>query len=91
MLDRFRKYDEIIDKMNSDYGLSMLELEIYYDVKLSNNNLTDSELVLVVDSVMEAYLKSEDIDLEKIVYVALDNLNELEDMSTWDLLDKCVW
>lgn len=97
MIDRFKKYDEII----KDNKYNMLDLMIYYDTKCNelSENIPDNDLEYVIDFVYQAYLKDEEhIDLSYICDKALENKDDILEnrdsdyrhFSVYDLLEKCV-
>jgi len=77
-------------------NISIADLEIlqemeyqakyYLEIKLDDN---DKEMIF--KKIHEAWLKSEDLQIYQIVTVALENIKELKNMSTFDLIDKVIW
>ena len=70
---------EILDEIN-------YQSEYYLEIELS-----EEEKEELFESVHRAWLKSEDLQIYQIVTVALENIKELKNMSTFDLIDKVIW
>ncbi len=73
-------------------GLSLLDLDIMQEINYQSEycydiRLNEYEKELLLNTIHNAYLKSEDLEIYKLTTVAINNLKDLEWMSTYDLID----
>ena len=70
-------------------NLSILDLMIYDEIDCQlEEKLTDDEFINLMVYVENAYIKAENIDLYCIVKYCIEHRDELENMSTWDIIDN---
>lgn len=89
----YKEYEKILKDMEKEH-ITMLDLEVYYDliIRLSYTEvkINKEQFDELFGTITRAYLKADDINLDYIVMAGIDNLDNLKDMSTWDLLDKAL-
>lgn len=73
--------------------INLMDLDILQELNYQSKyylevELTEEEKEEVFYQVRRAYLKSEDLPIHVITTTALDNLEELKNMSTWDLIEE---
>lgn len=89
----YKEYEKILKDMEKEH-ITVLDLEVYYTLNTILNykevNVNKEQFDELFGAIRHAYLKADDINLDYIVMASIDNLNNLKDMSTWDLLDKSL-
>ena len=90
-----KELERVLKELNNKH-INIADLEILNEINYQSEyylerKLTDNEKELLFDSIHRAWLKSEDLEIYKITTTALDNLDELENMSTWDLIEKACY
>lgn len=70
---------DILDEIN-------YQSEYYLEIKL-----TEEEKEMVFSQVHKAWLKSEGLPIHVITTTALDNLDKLKNMSTYELVEETSW
>lgn len=70
---------DILDEIN-------YQSEYYLEIKL-----TEEEKEMVFSKVHKAWLKSEGLPIHVITTTALDNLDKLKNMSTYELVEETSW
>ena len=84
---------EKVLKTIKNKGLSLIDLDIMQEINYQSEfcyeiNLNEYEKELLLNTIHNAYLKSENLEIYKLTTIAIDNLQDLEWMSTYDLIDK---
>lgn len=89
----YKEYEKILKDMEKE-NITVIDLEVYYTLNIILNykeiKVNKEQFNELFGTVSCAYLKADDINLDYIVMVSIDNLDNLKDMSTWDLLDKAL-
>lgn len=89
----YKEYEKILKDMEKEH-ITVLDLEVYYTLNTILNykevNVNKEQFDELFGAIRHAYLKADDISLDHIVMTSIDNLDNLKDMSTWDLLDKAL-
>lgn len=89
----YKEYEKILKDMEKEH-ITVLDLEVYYTLNTILNykevNVNKEQFDKLFGAIRHTYLKADDINLDYIVMASIDNLNNLKDMSTWDLLDKAL-
>lgn len=89
-----KKYLEIIKELN-EKNIDMLCLEIAYELKCQLNfcerEFNEEEQNILLDNIERAYLKSEDLSIETITRKAIELFDNLENMTTWDLIEESCY
>ena len=89
----YKDYEKILKDMEKEH-ITVLDLEVYYTLNTTLNykevKVNKEQFDELFGVIYRAYLKADDIDLDYIVMASIDNLDNLKDMSTWDLLDKAL-
>lgn len=89
----YKEYEKILKDMRKEH-ITIVDLEVYFTL----NAILDHKGIRVnkeqfdelFGAIRHAYLKADDINLDYIVIASINNLADLKDMSTWDLLDKAL-
>lgn len=77
-------------------NISITDLEILTEINYQSEyyleiELTKEEKEMILEQVHRAWLKSEDLTIYQITTTAMDNLKELKNMTTWELIEKTCW
>ena len=92
-MKELEKYREIIKNLR-DNKIYLMDLIIWdeIDSQLDFNvrNYTDDEILTLYDTVERAYMKAENIDLYCVVKCCIDNIDNISNMSVWDILDEVI-
>lgn len=86
-----RKLKELKEQNISYTDLEILDEINYQSKEYLEIELSEKEKELLLNTIHNAYLKSEDLTIYQITTIALENLKELKNMSTWDLVEKTCW
>lgn len=83
---------ELLEKKN----INIMDLDILSEIKWQAQyyleiELSEEEKNMIFEQVQRAYLKSEGIPIHVITTAAMDNLDKLKDMSTYDLVEESCW
>ena len=70
---------EILDEIN-------YQSKYYLEIKLK-----EEEKEMIFSQIHRAWLKSEGLPIHVITTAAMDNLDKLKDMSTYDLVEEASW
>ena len=87
-----KELEKVLKELNNK-GVNLIDLDIMQEINYQSEfcyemNLNEYEKELLLNTIHRAYLKSEDLEIYKLTTVAIDNLEDLEWMSTYDLIDK---
>ena len=89
----YKEYEKILKDMEKEH-ITVLDLEVYYTLRTVLNykeiKVNKEQFDELFGAIRHAYLKADDINLDHIVIASINNLADLKDMSTWDLLDKAL-
>jgi hypothetical protein len=74
-------------------GVSLIDLDIMSEINYQSEycyeiNFNEYEKELLLNTIHNAYLKSENLEIYKLTTVAINNIKDLEWISTYDLIDK---
>lgn len=87
MKNRYKECMEIIKDLDKK-GISLLELEIWNEIYWQlDEELTDSKLDILYNTVERAYLKAEDITIEQLVRYCIKNIDKIYDMDVWFIIN----
>ncbi len=90
----FKGYDKIIKELKEN-NINMPGLNIAYELKCQldfcERKLTEEEKDILLDNIERAYLKSEDLSIETITRKAIELFDNLENMTTWDLIEESCY
>lgn len=94
-MKNIKELENKLNEIKAD-NISVADLEIINEINYQSEyyleiELTDEEKDMMFEQVHRAWLKSEDLQIYQIVTTAMDNLKELKDMTTWELIEKTCW
>ena len=87
-----KELEKVLKELN-DKHINIADLEILEEINYQSEfylekKLNDKEKQLLFDLINRAWLKSEGLPIHVITTTALDNLDELEKMTTWELVER---
>lgn len=90
-----KELEKVLKELNNK-RINLIDLDIMQEINYQSEfcyemNLNEYEKELLLNTIHNAYLKSEDLTIYQITTIALENLKELKNMSTWDLVEKTCW
>lgn len=89
----YKEYEKILKDMEKEH-ITVLDLEVYFTLNTILNykevKVNKEQFDELFGVIRHAYLKADNINLDYIVMASIDNLDNLKDMSTWELLDKAL-
>ena len=89
----YKEYEKILKDMEKEH-ITVLDLEVYYTLRTVLNykeiKVNKEQFDELFGAIRHAYLKADGINLDYIVMASIDSLDNLDSMSTWDLLDKAL-
>jgi len=89
-----KKYIEVIEELENR-NIDMLGLEIAYELKVqldfTEREFTEEQKEELFTAIERAYLKSDDLTIEAITRKAIELYDELENMTTWDLIEESCY
>lgn len=89
-----KELEKILNELNGkNINLGDLEIiqEINYQSYCMEITLEEEEKELLFNRIHTAWLKSEDLAIHTITTAALENLENLKDMSTRELVEESCW
>ena len=90
----FKEYNKIIKELKEN-NINMLGLSIAYELECQlgfcERKFTEEEKDILLDNIERAYLKSEDLSIEVITRKAIELFDNLESMTTWDLIEESCY
>lgn len=77
-------------------NISVADLEILDEINYQSNyyleiELTEEEKQKAFSEIHRAWLKSEDLPIYKITTTVLEEFDNLDKLSTWDIIEKTCW
>lgn len=87
---------ELTLELLENKNINIMDLDILNEINYQSKyyleiELTKEEKETIFKQVHRAYLKSEDLSIYQIVTTAMDNLKDIKDMTTWELIEKTCW
>lgn len=65
--------------------------EINYQSEEFERKLTEEEKQKAFSEIHRAWLKSEDLPIYKITTTVLEEFDNLDELTTWDIIEKTCW
>lgn len=77
-------------------NISVSDLEILQEIEYQSEyyleiELTDEDKERAFQEIHRAWLKSEDLSIYQIVTTVLENIKNIDSLSTWDIIEKTCW
>ena len=77
-------------------NISVADLEILEEIDYQANyyleiELTEEEKEIAFHEIHRAWLKSEDLQIHQIASTVLENIKNIDSLSTWDIIEKTCW
>ena len=88
MSEELREYTDLYNKYLKGGNYNLLNLMIIDEIECQTRvRLKDEDYNKLFYKVKNCYLKSDSIDLWSLVHYCLDNLEDLEDLDTWFIIN----
>ena len=77
-------------------NISVADLEILEEINYQSKyyleiELTETEKEKAFEEIHRAWLKSEDLPIYQIATTVLENIKNLDNMTTWDIIEETCW
>lgn len=89
MSEEVRRYTDIYNEYFKGNEYNLLNLQIIDEIQCQlQDKISDEDYNNLFYTIKNCYLKSSDVDLWCLTNYCINNKEKLEDMSTYDIIDK---
>ena len=87
-MEKFIKIKEELESLK-DKGISLLDMMVYDEITCQlEEEINEVQFEMLFSKVSDAYLKTDDCSLYGIVKFCVNNLDKIDDMSIWEILEN---
>lgn len=89
MSEELKKYLEIYKKYYETNDCNLLNLMIINEIECQlEEEISEEDYNKLFYKIRNCYLKVDSVDLWCLTYVCIENLDKLDDMSSYEIIDK---
>ena len=90
MSEELKEYRELYNKYFKDNNYNLLNFLIIDEIECQlNNSLKEEDYNKLFHTIKNCYLKSDSVDLWSLTHYCLENFDDLDNKSSWEIIDKC--
>ena len=91
MSEELRKYTDMYNDYFKGFEYNLLNLVIIDEIQCQlEDKISDEDYNTLFYRVKNCYLKADSVDLWSLVHYCIENLERLEELETWFILNHCM-
>lgn len=89
MSEELRKYTDIYNEYFKGNNYNLLNLQIIDEIQCQlEDKISDENYNKLFYTIKNCYLKTDEIDLWSLTNYCINNIDEIDDMSTWEIIEE---